>query len=194
MLADATRPRNNDAVSRLKRPRALASPALALLLASGCALPRGAPRHATHAPPPAWQPAPPYPPPWPGPAPAAAPPPAAPSTAVAFAQAQVGKPYCRGGEGPRCFDCSGLVQAAWAWAGVQVPRTSDEQARSLDEVPTAALRPGDVVWWPGHVGLYVGGGEIVDARGVRAGVVRRALRHAPARVLRPRPGGAFAAR
>ena len=190
-MAPTARTPNNGAVSLRRWALALC----ALAAGTGCAIPRGAPPAAPPFDPAGYPPSPryaPYPPPF-APGPAAAPPGfTTPSAAVAFAQAQVGKPYCRGGEGPRCFDCSGLVQAAWAWAGVRVPRTSDDQARSLDEVPLGALRPGDVVWWPGHVGLYVGGGQIVDARGVRRGVVRRPLRVAPARVLRPRVEGAFA--
>ncbi|MCL2778131.1 MAG: NlpC/P60 family protein [Polyangiaceae bacterium] len=108
---------------------------------------------------------------------------------IGFARAQVGKRYCWGGTGPDCFDCSGLVQAAWRWGGVKLPRTSTAQGRSLSNVPFEQMRPGDILWWHNHVGLYIGNGEMIDAYNARAGVVRRRL-SVPQRVLRvvaPRP-------
>lgn len=92
----------------------------------------------------------------PSPAPGAA-------TAVAFAKAQVGKPYCWGGTGPDCYDCSGLTGAAWSAGGRSIPRTSSAQAASLPEVPMSQVRPGDLVWRPGHISIYVGGGAVVTA-------------------------------
>lgn len=83
--------------------------------------------------------------------------------AIAFARAQLGKPYCWGGTGPGCFDCSGLVYAAWAAAGVRVPRSSDDQAAKLAHVPLALAAPGDIVWREGHVGLYLGDGLAIHA-------------------------------
>src|SRR4051812_9932523 len=80
------------------------------------------------------------------------------AAAIAFAEAQVGKRYCWGGSGPSCFDCSGLVQAAWRVGGLDLPRTSTGQGRVLSEVPFSDLRPGDILWWRGHVGIYVGRG------------------------------------
>lgn len=102
---------------------------------------------------------------------------------IGFATAQVGKRYCWGGTGPACFDCSGLVQAAWKSAGVALPRTSDAQGRALVDVPVLDVLPGDILWWHGHVGLYVGGGEMIDAYHSGAGVVRRRAVK-PERVLR----------
>jgi len=104
--------------------------------------------------------------------------------AVAFASAQVGKPYCYGGTGPGCFDCSGLVDRAWAAAGVRLPRTSGDIAGALPEVPLDLVRRGDILWWPGHVGIYAGGGWQVEALDSRHGVVRRPL-HGPRRAFRP---------
>jgi cell wall-associated NlpC family hydrolase len=85
--------------------------------------------------------------------------------AVAFAYAQLGKPYQWGATGPGSFDCSGLVQAAWASAGVAIPRTTYEQWSTLPHISTSALEPGDLLYFDGvgHVAMYVGDGEIVDA-------------------------------
>jgi peptidoglycan DL-endopeptidase CwlO len=87
--------------------------------------------------------------------------------AVAFAYAQIGCPYVYGGTGP-CqlgFDCSGLAQAAWAAAGVAIPRDSYEQWAGLPHVPLSAIEPGDLLIYngEGHVAIYVGGGYIIDA-------------------------------
>ena len=103
---------------------------------------------------------------------------------LAFAGAQVGKRYCWGGTGPACFDCSGLVQRAWATAGVRLPRTSGAMASALDDVPLDDVRPGDVLWWPGHVALYAGDGWAIEALDARDGVVRRPAAN-PYRALRP---------
>ena len=103
---------------------------------------------------------------------------------VHFAGAQVGKRYCWGGTGPSCFDCSGLVQRAWGTAGVRVPRTADQIASELDEVPLSDVRAGDILWWPGHVGLYAGNGWMIEALDTRHGVVRRPAID-PARAVRP---------
>jgi cell wall-associated NlpC family hydrolase len=101
-----------------------------------------------------------------------------------FAGSQVGKRYCWGGTGPACFDCSGLVQSAWASVGVRVPRTADAIASELPEVPLDNVRAGDILWWPGHVGLYAGNGWVVEALDRRHGVVRRPAAH-PHRAFRP---------
>src|SRR5271165_287755 len=87
--------------------------------------------------------------------------------AVAFVYDQLGCPYVYGGTGP-ChmgFDCSGLAQAAWASAGVQLPRDSYEQWAALPHVPVNSIEPGDLLIYngEGHVAIYVGGGYIIDA-------------------------------
>jgi cell wall-associated NlpC family hydrolase len=85
--------------------------------------------------------------------------------AVAFAYAQLGKPYVYGATGPDDYDCSGLVQAAWASAGVSIPRTTYEQWAALPHIPQSDLQPGDLILYNGesHVAIYVGDGEIIDA-------------------------------
>jgi cell wall-associated NlpC family hydrolase len=105
-------------------------------------------------------------------------------SAVEFASAQVGKQYCWGGIGPACFDCSGLVQRAWGSVGVALPRTADAMASDLREVALEDVRAGDVLWWPGHVGLYAGNGWVVEALDRRHGIVRRPAAD-PRRAFRP---------
>ena len=85
--------------------------------------------------------------------------------AVAFAYAQLGKPYVWGATGPASYDCSGLVQAAWASAGVAIPRTTYEQWAALPHVPMSAIQPGDLIFFDqiGHVAIYVGNNMIIDA-------------------------------
>jgi peptidoglycan DL-endopeptidase CwlO len=88
-------------------------------------------------------------------------------TAVQFAYGQLGCPYVYGGTGP-CksgFDCSGLVQAAWAAAGISIPRDTYEQWAALPHVSLSSIQPGDLMFYngEGHVAIYVGGGYIIDA-------------------------------
>ncbi len=83
--------------------------------------------------------------------------------AVATARKQIGKPYRWGRSGPSSFDCSGLTSYVWAAAGVHLPRTSRSQFVSLPRVPLDELQPGDVVYRPGHVGIYIGKGRMIHA-------------------------------
>jgi peptidoglycan DL-endopeptidase CwlO len=85
--------------------------------------------------------------------------------AIAFAYTQLGKPYVWGATGPGAYDCSGLVQAAWAAAGVSIPRTTYEQWAALPHIPMSAIQPGDLIFFnsQGHVAVYVGNNQIIDA-------------------------------
>jgi cell wall-associated NlpC family hydrolase len=92
--------------------------------------------------------------------------------AVSYAEAQLGKPYLFGGTGPAAFDCSGLVMMAYRAAGVNIPRTSQQQFAQLPSVPAAKVVPGDLVFFagsdgtptaPGHVGLVIGKNTMIEA-------------------------------
>ena len=87
---------------------------------------------------------------------------AAGQAAVAAAKSQVGQPYVWGGTGNGGFDCSGLTQWAYSQAGVELPRTADQQTIG-QQVSADQLQPGDLVVWDGHVAMYSGNGEIVEA-------------------------------
>ena len=91
---------------------------------------------------------------------------------IAYARAQLGKPYIWGGTGPDGYDCSGLVMMAYRAAGIGIPRTSEEQWTWGPRVPPGHEEPGDLVFFPGadgtvtspgHVGLVIGGGLMIEA-------------------------------
>ena len=120
---------------------------------------------------------------------------AAAATAVRFALAQIGTPYLWGGEGPGGFDCSGLVQAAYQAAGIQLPRVAQQQYDAGPRLqPGEALQPGDLVSFGvdsrhvTHVGIVVGPGEMVDAPHAGA-TVRRESFNWPDYLGASRPSG-----
>lgn len=86
--------------------------------------------------------------------------------AIAFARAQIGKPYVWGATGPDSYDCSGLTQAAWKAAGVTLPRVTYDQVNAGTTVPVSQAQPGDLVFFYddiSHVGLYIGDGMMIHA-------------------------------
>jgi len=87
--------------------------------------------------------------------------------AIAFAQAQLGKPYVYAAAGPDTFDCSGLTMRAWGTAGVSMGHYSGSQYAAFPHVPLDQLQPGDLVFrGPGgsaHVALYIGNGLVISA-------------------------------
>src|SRR3569833_1773777 len=98
--------------------------------------------------------------------------------AVKFAYRQVGKPYQWGGAGPRTYDCSGLVMAAWRKGGLRLPHRADLQHHTIRrKVGLKHLRPGDLVFFSGdhHVGIYVGRRHFLHAPHTGARVQRGTL-------------------
>jgi cell wall-associated NlpC family hydrolase len=86
--------------------------------------------------------------------------------AIQAAMSQIGKPYRYATAGPDSYDCSGLTHFAWAKAGVYLPRNSRAQMASTPRVPAAAAQPGDLIFYyspVSHVGIYLGGGQLVHA-------------------------------
>jgi cell wall-associated NlpC family hydrolase len=88
---------------------------------------------------------------------------------IAFARAQLGEPYVWGGAGPSVWDCSGLTMMAWRQAGVSLSHYTGYQYAETDRVPISQLQPGDLVFYgtsgpdSHHVGLYIGGGQMIHA-------------------------------
>jgi cell wall-associated NlpC family hydrolase len=88
------------------------------------------------------------------------------AVAVKTAYAQLGDPYVWGAAGPGSFDCSGLTMYSWAAAGVALPHSSSAQYSAVRHVSMSELQPGDLVFYYSpisHVGIYIGGGKIIDA-------------------------------
>lgn len=85
------------------------------------------------------------------------------ATAVRAALGQQGVPYVWGGTSPAGFDCSGLTQWAYRQAGVELPRLAQDQDTAGIPVAQSDLRPGDLAVWSGHVAMYVGNGQMVEA-------------------------------
>lgn len=84
--------------------------------------------------------------------------------AILTAMAQVGTRYHYSGNKPGGFDCSGLTSYAWSQAGVKIPRTSSLQYEGLPRKGAGELLPGDIIWHPGHVSMYLGVDQaVVDA-------------------------------
>ena len=99
-------------------------------------------------------------------------PPGAATAAIAFALAQVGKPYQWGATGPDAYDCSGLVFAAYASAGISIGRTTFQWRQDGPPVPLSQLQPGDLLFSagsdgtnadPGHVVMFLGAGRVIQA-------------------------------
>lgn len=81
---------------------------------------------------------------------------------VEAAHSQLGVPYAWGGSTPGVgLDCSGLTQYCYAQAGIHIPRYSEDQAAGGTKVPLSEAHPGDILWRPGHVAIYIGGDQYI---------------------------------
>jgi cell wall-associated NlpC family hydrolase len=94
------------------------------------------------------------------------------ATAIAFAMRQLGKPYQWGAAGPDSYDCSGLVYAAYAAAGISIARTTFGWRQDGPQVPLSQIQPGDLLFSAGsdgtpadtgHVVMYLGDDQIIQA-------------------------------
>lgn len=81
--------------------------------------------------------------------------------------------YSWGGNGPRGYDCSGFTQYLYrTYLGINLPRNSEEQASYMSayRIPVSQAQPGDLLWHSGHVGIYYGNGQSVEAMGTQWGI------------------------
>ena len=85
------------------------------------------------------------------------------SGAVAIGSNYLGTPYVWGGGGPGGFDCSGFVSYVYAQMGISLPHQSGDILNSGTVISASEARPGDILWWPGHVGIYAGDGQVLHS-------------------------------
>lgn len=94
---------------------------------------------------------------------------------VSAAYSQLGVPYVWGGSSPgKGLDCSGLVQYCHAVAGISLPHYSESQYAGGQKVTTP--QPGDICWKPGHVGIYIGNGQMIEAQQTGTNIMISAVR------------------
>jgi cell wall-associated NlpC family hydrolase len=101
--------------------------------------------------------------------------------AVRFAYNAIGVMYSWGADGPNGYDCSGLTSAAWRKAGKSLPHNAAAQWGVVSHISRSQLQAGDLVFYRnlGHVGMYVGGGQIIDASRAGQPVKKRSIDISP---------------
>ncbi|MCO1599104.1 NlpC/P60 family protein [Micromonospora sp. RHAY321] len=101
--------------------------------------------------------------------------------AVRYAFGALGKPYVWAADGPNGYDCSGLTSAAWRAAGKSLPHNTRMQWGVVAHISRGDLRPGDLIFYNGlgHVALYIGGGQVIDAPSAGRNVLKRGMNMMP---------------
>ena len=92
---------------------------------------------------------------------------------LAWAAKGVGTPYVMGGTSQSGWDCSGYTSWVYSHVGVNLPRTSGAQKSAGTIVSESEAKPGDLIWHPGHVGIYAGDGQMYDAGSPGSGTSKR---------------------
>ncbi|SDS31094.1 NlpC/P60 family protein [Brevibacterium siliguriense] len=92
---------------------------------------------------------------------------------LGWAEKGVGTPYVFGGTSQSGWDCSGYTSWVYSHVGVDLPRQSGAQKESGTVVSESEAKPGDLIWRPGHVGIYAGDGQMYDAGSPGSGTSKR---------------------
>lgn len=103
---------------------------------------------------------------------------------IAVARRYLGQPYIWGGNGARGVDCSGLVQMSLSACGIDAPRDADLQEKMLGEVAAVPDQVGDLLFWPGHVGILATKTRLLHANATHMAVVEEPLTPALKRMKR----------
>ncbi|GAA1562866.1 C40 family peptidase [Brevibacterium picturae] len=92
---------------------------------------------------------------------------------IGWAEKGVGTPYVYGGTSQSGWDCSGYTSWVYGKVGVDLPRTSGAQKAAGQVVSQSEAKPGDLIWRPGHIGIYAGDGQMYDAGSPGSGTSKR---------------------